>query len=135
MKGKYDDIIDMPHHVSPRRPRMSREERAAQFMPFMALTGYADVIRETERLTDERPELSESVKEELGRKLHQLCSASGGHPEAAVTYFRPDARKAGGALVTVTGRLKRIDRTEGIMKFEDGREILLEDVTEIESPE
>ena len=75
MKGKYDDIIDMPHHVSPRRPRMSREERAAQFMPFMALTGYADVIRETERLTDERPELSESVKEELGRKLHQLCSA------------------------------------------------------------
>ena len=103
MTGKYDDIIHLPHHVSATRPRMPMLDRAAQFSPFVALTGYEAAVRETARLTDQRVELDESAKAELDRKLRLLLSLPG-QPEASITYFRPDERKEGGAYETVTGR-------------------------------
>ena len=111
MNGPYDDIIHLPHPVSTKHPQMSMEERAAQFSPFAALTGYGDVIRETARLTDPRQELTESRKEELNRRLlllercmERAAAAGSLLPEIAVSYFQPDDRKEGGALQSGEGR-------------------------------
>ena len=133
MKGKtnYEDIINLPHHVSSKRPQMSMLDRAAQFSPFAALTGYDDAIHETGRLTDEKIDLSEEEKEALDRKQQFLMERLGGHP--AVTYFVPDAKKSGGAYVTKSGNLKKIDEFERWMMLMDGTKIPLDDVADIES--
>lgn len=110
--GPYDDIINLPHHTSTTRPRMPRENRAAMFSPFAALTGYEAAIKETARLTDERIELSENMIEDLDAKLAILAEKVEEHPKIAVTYFRSDAKKAGGAYVTTAGALKKIDEYE-----------------------
>lgn len=120
---RYDDIINLPHHISPVHPPMPVADRAAQFMPFAALTGFGDAIDETGRLTDERTELEEDVIEELDGKLRYLREHMKEHPEISVTYFQPDARKAGGAYVTAAGRIKRIDLYERMLIMEDGTEI------------
>lgn len=133
MKGQYDDIIDLPHHVSARHPKMPMPERAAQFSPFMALTGYEDVIRETARLTEQKPEFSENVCEELEGKMRILAEHIAEHPEITVSYFLPDERKEGGSMVRETGRLKKIDETERIIRLENGSEIKVDDILEIES--
>lgn len=132
MKGQYDDIINLPHHVSARHPKMPMSERAAQFSPFMALTGYEDVIRETARLTWQKPELSENVREELEGKMWILAEHIAEHPEITVSYFLPDERKEGGSMVRETGRLKKIDETERIIRLENGCEIRVDDILEIE---
>ena len=108
-KNSYDDIINHPHHVSTRHPRMTMIDRAAQFSPFAALTGYGDVIKETARLTDRKPELSESEKAELDYKLRMACDYSGEKPVLTITYFVPDQRKAGGSCHTISGQIKKID--------------------------
>lgn len=135
MRGPYDDMIDLPRHVSSHHPQMPMEERAAQFSPFAALTGYGDVIRETARLTETRPELSDSSQEALKRKLDLLAKNIARRPEVTVTYFRQDDRKEGGACVTAAGRLKRIDETEHVIRLEDGRSVSIQDILEIESDE
>ena len=94
--GKYDDIINLPHHVSASRHRMSMQERAAQFQPFRALTGYEDAVHETARLTDERVELTEDEKALLDAKLQELADRIDRHPLVTLTYFQPDKRKTGG---------------------------------------
>lgn len=132
MKGQYDDIIDLPHHVSARHPKMPMSERAAQFSPFMALAGYEDVIRETARLTWQKPELSENVREELEGKMRILAEHIAEHPEITVNYFLPDEKKEGGSTVRETGRLKKIDETERIIRLENGSEIKVDDILEIE---
>ena len=96
--SKYDDIIRLSRPVSEKHPRMSMTDRAAQFSPFAALTGYDAAVQETARRTDARIELDEDAKEEIDRRLRQLQP---GEP-VTVTYFRPDDRKAGGAYLTVT---------------------------------
>ena len=101
MRGKYDDIINLPHHVSITRPHMPMRDRAAQFMPFRALTGYEDAVRETARLTEERVELTEEERSVLDGKLQKLVDALPGHPAVTLTYFQPDKRKAGGAYVKI----------------------------------
>lgn len=111
----YEDILHLPHPTSKKHPRMSMEERAAQFSPFAALTGFGGVIQETGRLTDRRVELGESDRAELERTLNFLDSQEEEHPLVQVTYFLPDERKEGGAYVTVTGRLKRIDQVENLL--------------------
>ena len=68
----YSDIINLPHHVSRNHPPMPMMNRAAQFAPFAALTGYEDVIQETGRLTDEFIELSDDDKERLNQKIAEL---------------------------------------------------------------
>ena len=130
---QYDDIIDLPHHVSATRPQMSMINRAAQFSPFAALTGYDAVIKETGRLTDRRIELSEDTRTDLDRKQQLLSDRLAEHPEVSVTYFIPDERKAGGAYVTVTGNVKKLDDLQRIMVLTDGTMIPLDEILELES--
>lgn len=130
--GKYDDIIHLPHHVSHTRAHMPMLDRAAQFMPFRALTGYEDAVRETARLTDEKIELTEDEKALLDRELQRLVDVIDSHPQVTLTYFRPDKRKAGGAYVTTAGHLKKIDDFEGILILMGGERISIEDILEIQ---
>lgn len=120
MSGKYDDIIHLSRPVSARRTPMSRYDRAAQFSPFAALTGYDGVIEETARLTDRQVELDEGGKAELDEKLREIRENIGQMPKVTVTYFREDGRKDGGAYITVTGKVKKIDQYSQTLVFMDG---------------
>ena len=138
---KYADLLDLPHHMSRVHPHMSMTDRAAQFSPFAALTGYEDAVRETARLTDQKLELDENQKALLDEKLEILqmqitgCSRTeaGNRPQTesgqpvSITYFVPDERKQGGEYVTVTGNVRRVDS--------DGRRIIMEDGTMMELDE
>jgi len=128
----YDDIINLPHHVSSTRPQMSIANRAAQFSPFAALTGYDAAIAETARLTDERKELSEDMLETLSMKLGILEDATPDRPEVSVTYFRKDEKKEGGAYITVIGAVKKIDDYEGVIVLVNGKKINIRDILDIE---
>ena len=126
---EYDDIIDLPRPKSKHEP-MPMSDRAAQFSPFAALTGYGDAIDETARLTDHRIELSEEERTELDYKQQYLSTLDS--PTVTVTYFVPDECKTGGAYVTHTGTLKRIDEIERTMVFADGARVSLDEVIAIE---
>lgn len=130
---QYDDIINLPHYVSPTRPRMSMIDRAAQFSPFAALTGYDAAIKETGRLTDERIELSEESRATLDRKQQLLMDNLADRPEVSLTYFVPDERKSGGAYVTVTGIVKKVDDYQRLLLLTDGTKIPLDDILDLES--
>ena len=121
--SKYDSIMNLPHHVSTTRPQMPMSDRAAQFAPFAALTGYDSAIKETGRLTDERIELDEEALTALNRKYQLLINALADAPEVTIIYFQPDERKAGGQYVSATGTVKKVDTF--------GRRILLQDGTRI----
>ncbi len=125
----YEDIIRLAHHVSVSHPQMPVSERAAQFSPFAALSGYEAAIRETGRLTEARIELDEDMAAELDDKLRTLQEQMEEQPEVSVTYFLPDEKKAGGAYVTVTGRIRKIDRYKGTIIMRDGTNIPIRDVT------
>ena len=116
----YSDIIHLPHHESKNHPRMSMQNRAAQFAPFAALTGYEDVIQETGRLTDGFIELDEDDKERLNLKVAELMARIEEHPSLTITYFIPDSRKAGGSYSTLSVRLKSIDEIQQALILEDG---------------
>ena len=133
MSGPYDDIIHLSHPTSKNRPRMSIHDRAAQFSPFAALSGHAAAIAETARLTDRKLELDEDTRAELDRRQAILLEHISERPEVTVTWFRPDEKKAGGAYVTTTGRLKKIDEIERVLVLTDGARIPLEDVAGLES--
>ena len=133
MKNPYEDIIHLPHPTSKNHPRMSIQERAAQFSPFAALTGHAAAIAETARLTDRKIELDEDTRAELDRRQAILLEHIDQQPEITVTWFAPDEKKDGGAYVTTTGRLKKIDQVERILILMDGTRIPLEDVADLES--
>ena len=130
--GKYDDIIDLPHHVSSTRPQMPMIDRAAQFMPFRALTGYEDAVHETARLTEERVELTEDEKAVLDGKLQRLTDRLDSHPQVTLTWFQPDKKKAGGAYITTTGQLKKIDDFAGVLILLSGERIFIEDILDIQ---
>lgn len=119
MKHPYDDIINLPHHVSERHPQMSMYNRAAQFAPFAALTGHNAAITEAARLTEAEQELSESDAEVLNRKLAYLQSLDE-KPTISVTYFVPDDKKEGGSYHTATGIVKSVEPDKGVLQFEDG---------------
>lgn len=133
MKDTYEDILHLPHPVSPTRPQMPLADRAAQFSPFAALTGHGAAIRETARLTDTRLELDEDYKAALAAKLNQLQEVLSEHPRVAITYFLPDAQKEGGAYVTVTGALKKVDDFARQVVLKDGTRIPIGEILEIES--
>lgn len=130
--NKYDDIITLPHYVSPSRARMSQADRAAQFSPFAALTGFEAAIRETARLTGQRAVLTETAKAALDEKLRLLAENLSASPEAAITYFRPDERKAGGEYVTAAGTVRKIDTVSHLLTMADGTKIFFEDIKKIE---
>lgn len=133
--GKYDDIIHLPHHVSSTRPHMPMPDRAAQFMPFRALTGYEDAVRETARLTEEKVELTEDEKAILDWRLQRLAQEIASHPQLNVAYFQPDKKKAGGAYITVASQLKKIDDYEGALILTSGERIRIEDILDIQITE
>jgi len=132
MKKSYDDIINLPHHVSATRPHMSAIDRAAQFSPFAALTGYGDAIKETARLTGERVELDEYMKDVLSVRLQIIADQLKEHPEIAITYFQPDEKKNGGAYVTVIGRVKKIDEYERVVVMIDGTRVPIDEIASID---
>ena len=132
MTTAYDDIIDLPHHVSPTRRRMSATERAAQFAPFAALTGYDAAIEETARLTEDELAADEERVRDLDEKLRLLQRLLPERPEITVTYFVPDERKSGGAYETVTGKLCAISVTDQAIVLEDGTEIAMERIESLE---
>ena len=128
---RYDDIIDQPHWQSPTRPRMSRLNRAAQFAPFAALTGYNAALLETGRLTDEFKDLDESRKAELDEKLRYLVAHLHEEPQVLITYFRPDGKKEGGAYLSTSGVVRKIDEYEKIVIMEDQTIISVNRIFEI----
>jgi hypothetical protein len=128
----YDDIINLPHHVSKTRPQMSMIDRAAQFSPFAALTGYDAAIKETGRLTDERIEMGDDAQNVLNMKFQILVDHLDDEPEVTFTYFKPDERKFGGAYVEVTGTVKKVDDFERLIVMQNGTNIPMEDVLSIE---
>ena len=130
--GEYDDLIHLPHPVSRKHPPMSAADRAAQFSPFSALTGYEAVIQETGRQTDSRVELEEYSRDILDQKQRILLDAAA-HPEITVTYFVPDSRKAGGAYGTLRGNLKKIDLCRRVIILLDGTEISQDAVIDLNS--
>ncbi len=111
MNEKYEKIIDLPHHVSPTREPMSRLDRAAQFAPYSALSGYEDAVEETARLTDSQAELDEYEKEKINASLTALMDAPP-DTKVSITYFRPDEHKSGGAYISVTGEIAYIDEVK-----------------------
>lgn len=121
--GRYDDILNTHWPRPTSRPRMSIEDRAAQFAPFAALTGYDDVLTETARLTQRPVFLTEESLEELNRQLKLAAVKIDTQPEVTMTVFYEDARKEGGRFETVTGKLKKIDLYQGGLVLTDGREI------------
>ncbi len=129
--GCYEEIIGLPHHVSTHHPPMSMAQRAAQFLPFAALSGYGEVIQETARYTGERLELDENELALLDQKLGMLA-AKGKGQRIRVTYFQPDKKKAGGSYVTAEGALKRIDAFSGGLVLADGREIPAADILDLQ---
>ena len=131
MNTPYDDIIHLPHHVSQNHPQMPLRDRAAQFAPFAALTGYEAAVGETARLTASKRELDAQEAEELNRQLAVVIEHLSERPEVTVEYFVPDERKSGGAYVTVTGRVRHISVPEKTLAMEDGTVIGLEDIAAI----
>lgn len=131
MKTKYEDIINLPHHVSKTRPQMPMSDRAAQFAPFAALTGYDDAVKETGRLTDDKIELEESSLNELNAKIQLLRENLADAPEVTFTYFRPDDRKDGGAYLTITGTVKKLDDYERLLVLQDGTKVPIDDILDI----
>jgi len=129
--GKYDDIINLPHHVSKKHPRMSLEARSAQFAPFAALTGYDEVIRETARLTNQRIEINEELKAILDEKILLIKSQIYTKPNINVTYFVPDSKKDGGEYVSVTGKVLKIDEYKQKIILENKIEIPISEIIEI----
>ena len=132
MTGNYDDIINLPHHVSATRPRMSMIDRAAQFSPFSALTGHDSAVKETARLTDQRIELSEDMKNEINDRLLFIAERKEENPEIEITYFKPDEKKEGGAYITAFGSVKRINEYERVVIMNDGTKIQIDDIISID---
>ncbi|MDD6661869.1 MAG: hypothetical protein PUE72_09175 [Lachnospiraceae bacterium] len=127
---EYDDIIDLPHHTSKTHPRMTLYDRAAQFSPFAALSGYEAAVDETARQTEPWNPLEEDKKEELDNRLRAIMQ----HPEkesVTITFFRPDEKKEGGSYVTVRGTVKKIDLYTRTLRLMDGTQIDIDRIVEI----
>ena len=130
--NKYSDIIDHPHHQSKTRPHMSMQQRAAQFMPFAALSGFDDAVKETFRITDQRVELDEDELALLNDKLQYLYVTKSSHPQVSITYFVNDIAKEGGSYETITGTVKNIDSVFYAVVMDDGMIIPIKDIFAIE---
>lgn len=135
--GKYDNIINMKHFVSKRYPQMSMRDRAAQFSPFAALTGYDDAIKETARLTDKKINLDEDVLQKLDEILFVIRKRldSGQKCRTVISYFEKDLKKDGGRYLDISGEVKRIDGYRNVIVFMSGERIPISDVINIEIEE
>lgn len=129
---RYDDIINLPNPTSRNHPRMSLSDRAAQFSPFAALTGHEAAIKETARLTNEKLMLSDEVIAEINEKLNLISETIGTQQRIRITYFVPDNKKAGGAYISCSGCVKKIDGYEHTVVMEDKTAIPIEQISDIE---
>lgn len=130
-ENNYDDIIDLPHYVSKKRPQMSRRDRAAQFSPFAALTGYEDAVEETARLTEKRLVPTEEQAARLDAALNIILENMNSFPEINVVFFVEDTRKSGGKYETFCGSVRTFNEYEKKLIFRDGTEISLNDIYDI----
>lgn len=129
---RYDDIIDLPHATSKTHSRMSLANRAAQFAPFAALSGYDAAIQETARLTDRRIELDEGEKLAIGGRLQRIREHIRECPEATFTYFQPDAKKRGGSYAVATGNVKKVDEHERVIVLTSGTIVPMDEVIAVD---
>ena len=130
--GAYDSIINLPHHVSTTRPKMSLLDRAAQFAPFSALNGYDDAVKETARLTDGEAVLDDGQIAWLNERLMILSENTPTDTDVEITYFIPDEKKDGGKYLTVAGNVKKILEFEGLVIMKSGEKIPVGRITSIE---
>lgn len=130
--NSYDDIIDLPHHTSTKHPRMTMRQRAAQFAPFAALTGYGAAVNETARLTEQAVSLDEDTLILLDERLHTLLMHPDEKPVVTVTCFVPDERKDGGRYVEMTGVIKRYDEYEQSIALDDGSIVKVKNIVMID---
>lgn len=128
MSTPYDDIMDLPHPTSKLRPRMPIGDRAAQFAPFAALTGYNEMIRESERQTVERPELTEERAAELSARVRLVQDRAAERPFVEIQMFEPLDGMQGGRITILTGAVRRVDEAMRILEFTDGRSVALDNI-------
>ena len=131
MRRNYDDIINLPRHVSDKHPHMSIHDRAAQFAPFAALTGHSEAVSETARYVDEKIDLGEDAIKEIRDALNYIQEHISLSPQVTITHFVADTRKRGGRYVTETARVKRIDDLEQVIYLENGVDMRFENIFEI----
>lgn len=129
----YEDIVNLPPHISKRHPQPTMIERAARFAPFAAITGYEEMVLEEARVTEERIEMDEGTLAILNEKLNIIHESLDSEPIIKITYFEPDKKKSGGAYVSVTGTVKRIDEYERIVIMSDGKKIPIDEIFGLES--
>ena len=132
-KYPYEDIVNLPPHISKKHPQPSMMDRAARFAPFAAITGYEEMVLEEARITEERVDLDEGALSLLNEKLNMIQEFLDEEPEVTITYFEPDKKKSGGAYVNITGIVKRIDEYEHFVIMTDGKKIRIEDIYAIGS--
>ena len=124
----YEDIINIPRHISKTHPEPSIADRAARFSPFAAISGYEDMVREAARVTEERVEITDATKEQLNEKLNEIAECLYEEHEVTITYFEPDKKKSGGAYITITGVVKRIDELKRIVIMKNNKKIKIDDI-------
>ena len=129
----YEDIINIPRHISKTHPEASMADRAARFSPFAAISGYEDMVREAARVTEERIEITDAVKEQLNEKLNMIAEFLGEEHEVTITYFEPDKKKSGGAYISITGVVKRIDELKRIIIMKNNKKIKIDDISALDS--
>lgn len=129
--NKYKDIINLPHHVSKNHPRMSLNNRSAQFAPFSALTGYSEKIKETARITDKKIELDEGLKTVINNRLQIIKENIKSMPQVTITYFIKDQRKSGGSYKTIITNIKKIDEINKTITLIEGPKINIDDIINI----
>lgn len=132
MSTAYDDIIDLPHPLSLVHPPMPVMDRAAQFVPFAALTGYDEAVAEAARVTEAFQQLADDEQSEINRSLKYLCEHRCEKLRIAAVYFVPDDKKAGGRYVSASGIVKRIDEYSKEIVFDDGEKIKIKMLRELE---
>ena len=130
-RNPYADIIDLPHHVSPTRKRIPIKDRAAQFAPFAALTGYDSAIAETARYTEDSVELDENRKAEIDQVLQWIEEELETRPEVTITWFVPDDRKEGGEFRTERKQIRKLDPIKRTILTMDGTEISIDSITDM----
>lgn len=129
----YEDIVNLPRHISKVHPQATMADRAARFSPFAAISGYEDMVKEAARVTEERIDITDATKELLNEKLNMIIEFLDEEPEVTITYFEPDKKKDGGAYISITGTVKRIDEYERIVLMSDDKKIRIEEIYAIES--
>ena len=131
-KFPYEDIVNLPPHISKKHPQPTMLERAARFAPFAAITGYEEIVLEEARVTEERIELDEGTLAMLNEKLNIIHDSLDSAPVVQITYFEPDKKKSGGAYISVTGTVKRIAEYERLVIMSDGKKIRIDEIFGLE---